>query len=87
MEEKQSNPFWGSLINATQTGEELADKLIKEFSDRHITLIGFSMGTEVIASCLQRLIEKKQEKLLLKIVTIGGVADRDSVSRLLERSE
>ena len=44
------------------------------------------MGTEVIASCLDKLIEMKQEKMILKIVTMGGVADRDNVQKIIEKS-
>lgn len=35
---------------------------------------------------MERLIEMKQEKLILKIVTMGGVADRDNVYKIIERS-
>lgn len=52
---KKENPFWGALTSATNTGIFLADQLIQHFSDRHITLIGFSMGSEVIRSCVQHL--------------------------------
>lgn len=49
---KEDNPFWESLSRADEAGKELADLLIKHFSDRFLTLIGFSMGTEVIMACI-----------------------------------
>ena len=49
---KDDNPFWSALTRAEEAGKELAQQIVEHFSDRHITLIGFSMGTEVIRSCV-----------------------------------
>jgi hypothetical protein len=41
---QQKGMFDDSKTRAGHAGRELADKLIKDFGDRHITLVGFSMG-------------------------------------------
>ena len=43
------------MTRAIQAGKALADRLVEHFSDRHITLVGFSMGAEVIRACIERL--------------------------------
>lgn len=48
-------------------------------------MVGFSLGTEVILSCMSRLVELGHEKLINKILTIGGVADKAEVKTLLEK--
>jgi len=56
---------------------------MKHFSDRHITLIGYSMGTEVIKACVERLERNKMEGMLLNVVTLGGVAVREDVENIM----
>jgi pimeloyl-ACP methyl ester carboxylesterase len=50
-----SNVFEDSMNRANEAGRELADKIVEHFGDRHVTLVGFSMGAEVIRVCLERL--------------------------------
>ena len=74
------------MTRAVQAGKALANNLIEHFSDRQVTLIGFSMGTEVIRSCIERLAERKRMKLLLKVMTLGGVIDQEKVEKTLWKS-
>ena len=44
------------------------------------------MGTEVIRSCVSQMIDRKMEKLLLKVVTLGGVADQEKIKEAMTLS-
>jgi len=69
-----SNPFFEALNNTGSTGRLLAECLIKNFADRKVTLVGFSMGTEVIRCCLDTLADRNSMEIIHKVVTIGGIA-------------
>ena len=71
--------FWSAHTKAEESGKELAHQLVEHFSDRHITLVGFSMGTEVIRACVEELISLKREDILFKVATLGGVAEQSSI--------
>jgi hypothetical protein len=61
---------------ATITGIFLGDLLISLFDDHFINLAGFSLGTQVISSVINRLKSKGKLHLINRIVTMGGVADK-----------
>jgi len=61
---------------ATITGIFLADLLISLFDDHFVNLAGFSLGTQVISSAINRLKSKGKLHLINRIVTMGGVADK-----------
>jgi hypothetical protein len=44
------------------------------------------MGTEVIRSCIEQLIIRKMDHILYKVVTFGGVADKENVERCLRKA-
>jgi len=59
------------------TGKFLAHVLVnvKAFEECCISLVGFSLGTVVILSCLLELLEMKCYDLLYDVFLIGGVAN------------
>lgn len=70
------NPFTPCFDVATVTGVFLADLLVSLFDGHFINLIGFSLGTQVIASALYRLKNRGKLHLVNRIITMGGVADK-----------
>jgi len=76
---QQKGMFEDSRTRAGHAGKELADKIMNNFSDRHVTLIGFSMGAEVVKACIERLAQRTKLHLLLKVVTLGGAVDQCEV--------
>lgn len=57
---------------ARNTGKYLAHFIRKVLKNYIINMVGFSLGTEVICSCLQELGE--DANVVNKIVLLGGVA-------------
>ena len=74
------------MSKAKEAGRLLANNLIENFSDRHVTLIGFSMGTEVVLACIEELIRFNKENILLNITTFGGVAEQAEVDKCIQQS-
>ena len=52
-----SQVFWESVDYARQSGKLLAHAIMQQypFMNQSITLVGFSLGTQVIYSCLEEL--------------------------------
>jgi len=64
-----------SYIEAEKTGRHLAKMLInKHFDDSQITLVGFSLGTVVIASCLKELNRLQHYGIIHDVLLMGGAA-------------
>ena len=54
------NPWHVCTQRATETGKQLAEVILgREQGNRPVTLIGFSMGSRVIFSCLEELSKRK----------------------------
>lgn len=62
-------------MRAAHVGLYLAEIILKVFPDRFINLVGFSLGTEVVACCLERLAERGRLDLINRVVSLGGVAN------------
>ncbi|KAH6606394.1 hypothetical protein Trco_005547 [Trichoderma cornu-damae] len=74
------NPWAVSLDRATSAGLILADSLIeRSLGTRPITLIGYSLGSRVIFSCLRELARKGAFGLIQNVYMFGSpiVAKRD----------
>jgi len=67
------NPFAVARNRSEKAGEVLADALInKAQGERPVTLIGYSLGSRVIYSCLRSLAERKAFGLIENVVFIGS---------------
>ena len=67
------NPFAVARNRSEKSGEVLADALInKAQGERPVTLIGYSLGSRVIYSCLRSLAERKAFGLIENVVLIGS---------------
>jgi hypothetical protein len=67
------NPFALARNRSEKAGEVLADALInKAQGERPVTLIGYSLGSRVIYSCLKSLAERKAFGLVESVVFIGS---------------
>jgi len=67
------NPFAVARNRSEKAGEVLADALInKAQGERPVTLIGYSLGSRVIYSCLRSLAERKAFGLIENVVLIGS---------------
>ena len=53
------------------------------FDGHFINLVGFSLGTQVIASTLERLKFKDKLHMINRVVTLGGVADKNDLMSTL----
>lgn len=83
----QSSPFVEARRRAEDAGKYLAEILVGQFQGRFVNLVGFSLGTEVLVSCLRQLGLKNQLGMINSVVTMGGVADRASVTQILKQSQ
>jgi len=65
-----------SYREAQKIGRHLAEKLISEdkFKNKNISLVGFSLGTVVISTCMKELANSGNTGLLQDVVLMGGVA-------------
>lgn len=73
------NPFSIARNRSEKAGEVLADALInKAQGERPITLIGYSLGSRVIYSCLKSLAERKAFGLVESVVFIGSPVPSNS---------
>ena len=61
---------------AEQTGKLLAYSLITDFifKNKSVSLIGFSMGTEVIVNCLDELSRLNAFGIIQNVYFLGGAA-------------
>lgn len=78
------NPWAVSLDRATSAGLILADSLIdRNLGTRPVTLVGYSLGSRVIYSCLQELARKGAYGLVQNVYLFGSpiVVKRDEVIR------
>ncbi|KAK4131907.1 DUF726-domain-containing protein [Trichocladium antarcticum] len=78
------NPWTVSLDRATMAGLILADSLIaRNLGTRPITLVGYSLGSRVIFSCLQELAKKGAFGLVQNVYLFGSpmVVKRDEYLR------
>jgi hypothetical protein len=67
------NPFAVARNRSEKAGEVLADALInKAQGERPVTLVGYSLGSRVIYSCLRSLAERKAFGLIENVVFIGS---------------
>lgn len=81
------NPFSVARIRSEKAGEVLADALInKAQGERPVTLVGYSLGSRVIYSCLKSLAERKAFGLIESVVFIGAPVPSDSNNWKVMRS-
>jgi hypothetical protein len=67
------NPFAMARNRSEKAGEVLADAIInKAQGERPVTLVGYSLGSRVIYSCLKSLAERKAFGLVETVVLIGS---------------
>lgn len=67
------NPFSVAKSRADKAGEVLADALInKAQGERPVTLIGYSLGSRLIFSCLQHLEKKNAYGLIESVILMGS---------------
>ncbi|KAK2749678.1 hypothetical protein FQN57_005900 [Myotisia sp. PD_48] len=74
------NPWNVSLVRAKAAGLILADSLIdRNLGNRPITLLGFSLGSRVIFSCLKELANKNAFGIVQNVYLFGSpiVANKD----------
>jgi hypothetical protein len=78
------NPWTVSLARADATGLILADSLIdRNLGVRPVTLVGFSLGSRVIFSCLKELAKRGATGLIQNVYMFGSpvVAHKDEYIR------
>jgi hypothetical protein len=86
------NPFSVAKSRADKAGEILADALInKAQGERPVTLIGYSLGSRLIYSCLQSLCRRSAYGLVESVILMGGrvvnvFSENDSVLAFLYRT-
>lgn len=79
------NPWTVSLDRATSAGLILADSLVdRNLGVRPVTLVGFSLGSRVIFSCLKELASKGAFGLVQNVYLFGSpvVAKKDEYLRI-----
>jgi hypothetical protein len=73
------NPFSVAKARADKAGEVLADALInKAQGERPVTLIGYSLGSRLIFSCLQTLCKRSAYGLVESVIVMGSPTPSDS---------
>ncbi|KKK17174.1 hypothetical protein ARAM_002473 [Aspergillus rambellii] len=78
------NPWNVSLARATSAGLILADSLIdRNLGKRPVTLLGYSLGSRVIFSCLKELADKGAHGLVQNVYLFGSpvVANKEEYSK------
>jgi hypothetical protein len=81
------NPFNMARNRSEKAGEVLADALInKAQGERPVTLVGYSLGSRVIYSCLTSLAERKAFGLVESVVLIGSPVPSNSNNWRMMRS-
>ncbi|RDW90375.1 DUF726 domain protein [Aspergillus mulundensis] len=73
------NPFSVAKSRADKAGEVLADALISKVQgERPVTLIGYSLGSRVIFSCLQTLAKRHAYGLIESAIFLGAPTPSDA---------
>jgi hypothetical protein len=73
------NPFSVAKARADKAGEVLADALInKAQGERAVTLIGYSLGSRLIFSCLQSLERRNAYGLVESVILMGSPTPSDT---------
>ncbi|KAI9373846.1 hypothetical protein BJX61DRAFT_532806 [Aspergillus egyptiacus] len=73
------NPFSVAKARADKAGKVLADALISKVQgERPVNLYGYSMGSRVIFSCLQRLAKRHAYGLVESVVLMGSPTPSDA---------
>ncbi|CEO60462.1 hypothetical protein PMG11_05089 [Penicillium brasilianum] len=73
------NPFSVAKSRADKAGEILADALInKAQGERPVTLIGYSLGSRLIYSCLQSLCRRSAYGLVESVIFLGSPTPSES---------
>lgn len=80
----KENPFLAAYREAVAVGQLLAHLVSNGllFPNCCISLIGFSLGTLVIQSCLEELNRYGKENMFYEVVMLGGVADKQAIQKL-----
>jgi hypothetical protein len=74
-----ANPFSVAISRADKAGEVLADALVNGAQGkRPVTLIGYSLGSRVIYSCLQSLAKRRAYGLIESVVFMGAPIPADA---------
>lgn len=72
------NPFSVAKSRADKAGEVLADALINKVQgERPVTLIGYSLGSRLIFSCLQSLAKRGAYGLVESVIMMGSPTPSD----------
>ncbi|KAL1984946.1 hypothetical protein VTN96DRAFT_8502 [Rasamsonia emersonii] len=81
------NPFSVAKARADKAGEVLADALInKAQGERPVTLIGYSLGSRVVFSCLQSLAKRRAYGLVETAILMGSPTPSNSKHWRMMRS-
>jgi hypothetical protein len=81
------NPFSVAKSRADKAGEVLADVLInKAQGERPVTLIGYSLGSRLIFSCLQTLAKRNAYGLVESVILMGSPTPSNAEHWRLMRS-
>ncbi|KAJ5720453.1 uncharacterized protein N7483_008387 [Penicillium malachiteum] len=73
------NPFSVAKARADKAGEVLADALISKVQgERPVTLIGYSLGSRLIFSCLQNLAKRDAYGLVESVILMGSPTPSDA---------
>ncbi|KAH8705644.1 hypothetical protein BGW36DRAFT_367948 [Talaromyces proteolyticus] len=82
-----ANPFSVAISRADKAGEVLADALInKAQGERPVTLVGYSLGSRVIYSCLRSLAKRRAYGLIESAILMGSPIPADLVEWQLMRA-
>jgi len=75
------NPFSVARSRSEKAGAVLADALINKVQgERPVTLIGYSLGSRVIYSCLTELADRKAFGLVESVCLVGSPVPSDSIA-------
>lgn len=73
------NPFSVAKARSDKAGAVLADALINKVQgERPVNLIGYSLGSRVIYSCLQTLVKRKAYGLVESVILMGSPIPSDT---------
>jgi hypothetical protein len=56
----KDNPFIPALKVSINLGRYLAEMLIRLFPHQFVNIVGYSLGSELIKSCMERLVEVRR---------------------------
>lgn len=63
------------MAMSVNLGRYLAEMVVRLFPNQFINIAGYSLGSEMIKSFIQRLIELGKESMLSTVYMLGGVTD------------